>query len=69
MRGATPPFPNTSSWRGVHLNKAQGQLYFTLLYFTLLYFTLLYFTLPYLTFTYPCTVIFADELETTRCFA
>jgi hypothetical protein len=27
MRGAIPPLPNTSSWRGAQLKKAQGQLY------------------------------------------
>jgi hypothetical protein len=27
MRGAIPPFPNTSSWRGAQLKKAQEQLY------------------------------------------
>jgi hypothetical protein len=29
MRGVIPPFPNTHSWRGAQLKKAQGQLYFT----------------------------------------
>jgi hypothetical protein len=27
MRGAIPPLPNTPSWRGAQLKKAQGQLY------------------------------------------
>jgi len=26
MRGAIPPLPNTPSWRGAQLKKAQGQL-------------------------------------------
>jgi cell division protein FtsN len=31
MRGAIPPLPNTHSWRGAQLKKAQGQLYLYLL--------------------------------------
>jgi hypothetical protein len=27
MSGAIPPLPNTPSWRGAQLKKAQGQLY------------------------------------------
>jgi hypothetical protein len=27
MSGAIPPLPNTPSWRGVQLKKAQGQLH------------------------------------------
>jgi len=27
MSGTIPPLPNTPSWRGVLLKKAQGQLY------------------------------------------
>jgi hypothetical protein len=28
MSGATSPLPNTPSWRGAQLKKAQGQIYF-----------------------------------------
>jgi hypothetical protein len=31
MNGTIPPLPNTSSWRGVELKEAQGQLYLTFL--------------------------------------
>jgi hypothetical protein len=29
IRGAISPLPNTPSWRGAELNKAEGQLYLT----------------------------------------
>jgi len=35
VRGAIPPLPNTPPWRGVQLQKAQGQFYVYLLTFNL----------------------------------
>jgi hypothetical protein len=47
MRGAIPPLPNTPSWRGAQLKKAQGQLYLFRILFPqyFLIFPILYFSL------------------------
>jgi hypothetical protein len=41
MRGSIPPLPNTPSWRGAQLKKAEGQLnlYFTLSQSFVFYYT------------------------------